>query len=801
MFTAEFDWRGKYRIAALAALLLAGAASGIIFLFLQMPREHPLRRAIALQLRHARVSFAHTSDVLFAPYLFVPSQLPNYSFNISFSDIGKLDEALGDWDPDVQKPLPGDRKIFANARFEADSYAGDVKVRYRGDSPLHWAYLKKSWLVEFPSKNLFKGMRRLHLVVPESEDFYTGLINSYRAKKLGLAHQEPTLVRLAIDGYDQGVYLALEDSSQEWLEKQGMLGNVLTFDSDLADHSRSVFSDENIQYWSPTTLPELYTPATMLALQQLLTRADDATFRTLAPVIFDLDAIYKWDVLAVLAQAHGQDDLAPSNNMKLFFDRATGKFSVLPIHLGIREDLEQLPEEFHKNVPLIAARILGIPEFRAKRNALLKRYLETEAAEDVEYFDDVTNKYRGEFLSDFSKKATNLEYLSRVRQVRRIMVENIERAKSELNYEYPSFAGGVSAAKLALNEGFASLPRAGDSGEAFTLRYPQFIYERPLTIRLPAGAYSFSENVIIPPRFRVVIDPGATIYFSSGVSIVSYSPIIAAGTEYSPIILTVLDPEKSWGSIVVIGTGSVKSSWKYVRVSYGSEMKGVNGIYATGMVAFHGSDAVIEQSEFSYSRGEDALNPKYAEVAIRNNFFTDSLSDALDCDVCRGAIESNTFRAIGTGKNLHKGAGNTGGDAIDISFTEALISRNTIIGATDKGISIGERSRPKVEFNIVAKNSIGIAVKDLSHAELRSNVILGNDAGIELYQKKEIFGPATATLSETVLWANRKDIVETLDGSEIKDGGSNVIQSRGDPKPDFQKLIPASVLALLVDVL
>ena len=773
-------------------VVVAGASGFFVFKRSGYHASDIIGRSAALQLRHLAVSLSHFSDILFLPYYFVPSRLPEYQLTMTFKELNTLDDAIGDWDPDVLTPLPSDRKVKTKAQFTADNVTYDVHVRYRGDSPLHWAYFKKSWLIEFDKTKLFHGMRRLELTVPETEYFYTGLLNQYRAKKLGILHEDPILVRLVVDGYDSGVYVASEDSTDEWAEKKSLLGNVLSFNGDGLDTTTSIWSDQNIERWESDTLKTTYSSDAITALQQILTRADDKSFALLAPHLIDLDAFYRWNIIEVLTRTHQENDEPPSNNTKLFLDNTSGKFTIIPHHMGIREAGISV-DQYEKETPLlIEARILGIPEFLEERNRLLQTYLERETADDLKYYDSLTSGNRREFLSDFAKTSTSLDYLAEVKRVRDAIEENNQAAQSELSRAYPSFKGGVPARELSFARSFSRLSEVVDSPERFVARDPGFIYDAATSrLLLPAGSHVFYQNVVVPAGVRLVIEPGAQLFFGEGISLISYSPVEAMGLAENPILITALNPEKPWGSFVVVGTKDVESIFRHVTISYGSVVDNLNGISATGMFAFSHSRVRIEYSRIEHSRGEDALNPKYTTVAVRDTSFFDTLSDAFDCDSCRGVIERNQFRQIGTGANMHKGFGNTGGDALDISFTDALIQDNVVLGATDKGISIGEKSKPTVLRNIIGKNNIGIAVKDLSDVTLSSNIIVNNQNGIELYKKKDIFGPGHAVLKQSILWGNAHDISVTNDGSALEYGDNNQIQSQGGIKPDFAKLLHA----------
>ena len=166
------------------------------------------------------------------------------------------------------------------------------------------------------------------------------------------------------------------------------------------------------------------------------------------------------------------------------------------------------------------------------------------------------------------------------------------------------------------------------SPERFVVRNPDFIYDAATSrLLLMAGSHVFHQSVVVPAGVRLVIEPGAQLFFGEGISLISYSPVEAMGLAENPILITALNPEKPWGSFVVVGTKDVESIFRHVTISYGSVVDNLNGISATGMFAFSHSRVRIEYSRIEHSRGEDALNPKYTTVAVRDTSFFDTLSD------------------------------------------------------------------------------------------------------------------------------------------------------------------------------
>ena len=82
----------------------------------------------------------------------------------------------------------------------------------------------------------------------------------------------------------------------------------------------------------------------------------------------------------------------------------------------------------------------------------------------------------------------------------------------------------------------------------------------------------------------------------------------------------------------------------------------------------------------------------------------------------------------------------TGGDAIDLMTTDALLENIQIAIAGDKGISIGEKSNPVVRNVRIADSNIGIAIKDRSNPTVSGLSVKNSRAGIEAYSKNWRYG-------------------------------------------------------------
>jgi hypothetical protein len=135
---------------------------------------------------------------------------------------------------------------------------------------------------------------------------------------------------------------------------------------------------------------------------------------------------------------------------------------------------------------------------------------------------------------------------------------------------------------------------------------------------------------------------------------------------------------------------------------------------------------------------EDGLNfvrSNGSDISININ---NSLFDGLDAD-----FSTLTFNKI----NIQ----NSGNDCIDVSagtYNFKKINANT---CADKAISIGERSLVAINKANLKNAKIGLAVKDLSEVSLNSLQQINVDDCINVYQKKQEFGPGTIILDKKII--------------------------------------------------
>lgn len=157
---------------------------------------------------------------------------------------------------------------------------------------------------------------------------------------------------------------------------------------------------------------------------------------------------------------------------------------------------------------------------------------------------------------------------------------------------------------------------------------------------LKRGDYHIDETIIIPAGLSLTIEPGTVLRFGAGRSLVSYSPVIARGTEQQPIIFTAKNKWLKWGVVAVVNAG--KSVFHHVSFDYG-RWAIVNGIRLPGNLSLIEADVEIVHSRFVNLFGKDGVYIQQAQALVQNNIFRNTYKDGLDFDGGSGRISRNQF--------------------------------------------------------------------------------------------------------------------------------------------------------------
>lgn len=287
------------------------------------------------------------------------------------------------------------------------------------------------------------------------------------------------------------------------------------------------------------------------------------------------------------------------------------------------------------------------------------------------------------------------------------------------------------------------------AGSAFSIHPWQLKKKHPQTV-VWQDTIKLTENTIIPAHQTLIIKAGTHVLMDEKISFTAFGRCLIKGTKNAPIRFIPAEKEKTWGAFAIVGCGADSSRIKFAEFSYGTGDD--RGLLAfTGMVQVHGAKNVIfENCRFSNNFYEDdTFHGVYCDVALVNCRFENAASDAIDFDYCSGKIVNCTFKY-------------SGNDGIDLMTSSTIVQNNRIYNCDDKGISVGEDSKPLIIDNHLVNNNIGIEVKDHSLAFIERNLILDNKIGINAYQKNWRYGiGGFAQIKHCILQNNSVDF--TLD--------------------------------------
>ena len=95
----------------------------------------------------------------------------------------------------------------------------------------------------------------------------------------------------------------------------------------------------------------------------------------------------------------------------------------------------------------------------------------------------------------------------------------------------------------------------------------------------------------------------------------------------------------------------------------------------------------------------------------------------VDIDFSKGIMSKLNFKE-------------SGNDALDFSGSDVELKDITIYGASDKAISVGEKSKISIDGISVFNSNIGLASKDNSNVEANNVKISNTKYGVVSYMKK-----------------------------------------------------------------
>ena len=112
-----------------------------------------------------------------------------------------------------------------------------------------------------------------------------------------------------------------------------------------------------------------------------------------------------------------------------------------------------------------------------------------------------------------------------------------------------------------------------------------------------------------------------------------------------------------------------------------------------------------------------------------------------------------------------------GGDGIDVSGSEVVVTRTHFKNISDKALSVGESSHLKANDVIIENVAIGAASKDGSRLFISDAKFTGiKKAGLMAYIKKPEYGPAEITAEALAFHSTEKRAIAQKGNKIIIDG-------------------------------
>ena len=206
--------------------------------------------------------------------------------------------------------------------------------------------------------------------------------------------------------------------------------------------------------------------------------------------------------------------------------------------------------------------------------------------------------------------------------------------------------------------------------------------------------FKTDKNICYISDKKVIIKENSELVLSKGANIIFQSSVEMNGAKDKPILIT------GNGSIIILNPEKSIQISKIDYVNFNELMAPSKPLMKfTGSINGYGGKFEISNSKIENGDAEDQINIVNADVKISKVNFKNAMSDALDCDYCKGKISDINFFEVG-------------GDALDIAGSDLIVSNINVKSAQDKAVSIGENSKVHIENLSIENSGTGVAVKD-----------------------------------------------------------------------------------------
>jgi hypothetical protein len=323
--------------------------------------------------------------------------------------------------------------------------------------------------------------------------------------------------------------------------------------------------------------------------------------------------------------------------------------------------------------------------------------------------------------------------------------------------------------KVHLGEGRPAAPTLAEALE----RHP-FLRLDPARGELLAlaGTWDVAGDLVLPAGVGLALGPGTTLHFAPDAVLVADAPLSFAGSAREPVVLEPAPGAASWQGIVVLDAPG-RSEWHDVVVR-GTAAVARGGWVLTGGITFYRSPVTLERCRFEGTLAEDGLNVFGTDLAFDDVVFTGCASDSFDGDFVTGTIERCVFQ-------------DGGADGLDVSGSDVTVRDCRFLRLGDKALSIGERSRARIEGGEAVDVALGVASKDDSDVEVSGLAIEARNYALAAFVKKPEYGPTRLLARELTIRGAGLGVAIAQTGCRLEVDGVPVATQDVDVEASYQE--------------
>ena len=369
--------------------------------------------------------------------------VPQVNLSLSRDDLDHFEEVIKNARQSSKYAfyMPNEINVPINTDIKIDGIEYKAELKLHGTNNPHFVNPKKSYAVKIRNKDgkeYPNGMRRFGLVIPTQSNLVA--IFTYKiANLLNMPTPENFLVRVYLNGVDQGIYHLEEKLNKTLLERQGLSGHDVVRSDDswahqYANNHGTMFSFDysglQPRYTSGQSIDQI-------TLFKNILNTDNINF---IKNNIDEEEFIKYDVLRYIFGDSGH--MTSHDNIKFIYSTSSGR---LKPYFRIENHIEKIisnnltfsPEQ-HVNFGAFTSNKLLMNltmdnEYRAKRNREMYKLIK-QREEVLKIFDLVAEDNLPVLLNDTTNELPSRYFEYEYENARKNLIHNFDFIEKYLNY-------------------------------------------------------------------------------------------------------------------------------------------------------------------------------------------------------------------------------------------------------------------------------------------------------------------------------------------------------------------------------